>query len=368
MSWYYASGGQPQGPVDEAQFEAMVQSGQIKPADLVWREGMANWQPLSTVRPTVAGAADAPPPVTGGAALGPNEIICVECRGIFPRDNAIQYGSTWVCAACKPIFIQKLREGAALGSGMGEVRRFPMGPTPPDQLLASIQARGYDLDLGSCISRGWALFVGNILGSIGVTLILVLCLVGLGVASLIPCIGSLLQLVLQGPIATGFICYFLKLLRENQAGVGDAFAGFSYGWLHLVLYSLVSAIILVLFMVPAAAVAFAIEKRYMSESIPLMVGLVVMGAIPIIILSVSWFFASPLIIDRGLDFWNAMEISRKVVWMHWWQILLLMIVLTVLTVIGILPICVGLLITIPVASATLAYAYEDIFTGPTATA
>lgn len=118
MSWYYASGGQQQGPVDDAQFDALVQSGQIKPADLVWREGMANWQPLSTVRPA-SGAGIPPvgaPPVVGG---NPDEVTCVECGGRFSRDNAIQYGSTWVCATCKPTFVQKLKEGATVGAAAG---------------------------------------------------------------------------------------------------------------------------------------------------------------------------------------------------------------------------------------------------------
>ena len=114
MSWYYASGGQQQGPVDNVQFEAMVQAGQIKPGDLVWQEGMANWQPLSSVRPMPGGIPPAgAPPILGDS---PNEIRCVECGGTFTKDSAIQYGSTWVCASCKPAFVQRLKEGAALGA------------------------------------------------------------------------------------------------------------------------------------------------------------------------------------------------------------------------------------------------------------
>src|SRR6185503_8885822 len=99
MTWYYASGGQQQGPVDDAQFEALIQSGQIKPADLVWKEGMANWQPLSTVRPSIASSepplpsassTGVPPVVSGG-----DQVVCVECGGRFSKENAIQYGSTW---------------------------------------------------------------------------------------------------------------------------------------------------------------------------------------------------------------------------------------------------------------------------------
>ena len=124
MSWYYAHGGQQQGPVDDAQFDLMIQSGQIKGADLVWKEGMANWQPLSTVRPDVAFTAPAAPlPASLGAppvvsGLNPDEITCVECHGRFAKDNAIQYGSTWVCASCKPVFVQKLKEGASVGTPM----------------------------------------------------------------------------------------------------------------------------------------------------------------------------------------------------------------------------------------------------------
>lgn len=123
MSWYYASGGQQQGPIDDAQFETMIQSGQIKPADLVWKEGMANWQPLSTVRSDVMATVSTPVAAAAAAGflggLSPDEITCAECGGRFTRDNAIQYGSTWVCASCKPRFVQKLKEGAALGVAGG---------------------------------------------------------------------------------------------------------------------------------------------------------------------------------------------------------------------------------------------------------
>lgn len=124
MSWYYASGGKQQGPIEDAQFELMIQSGQLQPADLVWKEGMTDWQPLSTVRPdtamvaagtaaTTAPAGAAPPRVRG---LNPNEVTCAECHGRFSKDEAIQYGSTWVCATCKPVFVQKLKEGAISGT------------------------------------------------------------------------------------------------------------------------------------------------------------------------------------------------------------------------------------------------------------
>lgn len=123
MNWYYAAGGQQQGPVDEAQLDALLQSGQITQESLVWREGMANWQPLRQARPSPGSppVVNAPPAIgepAPSAAGGIGDVVCAECGKLFTRENTIQYGTAWVCAACKPIFLQKLREGSSPGSGL----------------------------------------------------------------------------------------------------------------------------------------------------------------------------------------------------------------------------------------------------------
>jgi uncharacterized membrane protein YjgN (DUF898 family) len=51
MQWYYANNGQRSGPISDAEFQALVQAGTIGPTTLVWRQGMANWLPLSQVSP-----------------------------------------------------------------------------------------------------------------------------------------------------------------------------------------------------------------------------------------------------------------------------------------------------------------------------
>src|SRR6266850_4833742 len=64
MNWYYVNAGQQAGPVDEAQLDALRSSGQINAETLVWREGMANWQPYGEARPSVAQGA--PAAIAGG--------------------------------------------------------------------------------------------------------------------------------------------------------------------------------------------------------------------------------------------------------------------------------------------------------------
>ena len=47
--WYYSRGGAQLGPVDQSTLRMMAVSGQLSPEDLVWSEGMGNWQPATSV-------------------------------------------------------------------------------------------------------------------------------------------------------------------------------------------------------------------------------------------------------------------------------------------------------------------------------
>ena len=39
---------------------------------------------------------------------------CVECHSLYPVDEMIRHGNIYVCGNCKPRFVQKLAEGAAI--------------------------------------------------------------------------------------------------------------------------------------------------------------------------------------------------------------------------------------------------------------
>ena len=46
QGWYYHSAGQQHGPVDSIALQAMARNAQLRPTDLVWREGMPEWVEL----------------------------------------------------------------------------------------------------------------------------------------------------------------------------------------------------------------------------------------------------------------------------------------------------------------------------------
>ena len=106
MDWYYAKDDQQIGPIDQAQFDALVGEGAIGLSTLVWHQDMAAWQPYSEVATQASSAL---------AAAG--TASCAECGRSFPVDEMVSYSGSYVCAECKPIFFQRVREGVPLDQG-----------------------------------------------------------------------------------------------------------------------------------------------------------------------------------------------------------------------------------------------------------
>src|SRR5688572_25213752 len=115
MNWYYVDAGQQAGPVDDAQLAELALSGKIRADTMVWREGMEDWRPYSQVQSPGPQAAAPPPSAPAGASTETTrEAVCVECGKIFNMENMIRHQDGYVCANCKPVFMQKLKEGARL--------------------------------------------------------------------------------------------------------------------------------------------------------------------------------------------------------------------------------------------------------------
>ena len=93
---------------------------------------MADWLPHAQIAPQAV--APTPEPAAGpamadaeaaarlGTQGGPTpapsarriDQTCRECGKTHPQDNMIQLEGAWICAACKPVALQKLKEGVAL--------------------------------------------------------------------------------------------------------------------------------------------------------------------------------------------------------------------------------------------------------------
>ena len=111
MDWYYAKDDQQVGPIDQAQFDALLSEGAINLSTLVWHQDMGDWQPYGEV------ATQAPTTSTATATAVAGTASCAECGRSFPVDEMISYSGSYVCAECKPIFFQRVREGVPLDQG-----------------------------------------------------------------------------------------------------------------------------------------------------------------------------------------------------------------------------------------------------------
>jgi hypothetical protein len=69
IQWYIAREGKQHGPLSDVEMRAFVGQGHLKPTDLIWRPGFADWRPAPAVFPfpqPEAPAAAAPRPTTQG--------------------------------------------------------------------------------------------------------------------------------------------------------------------------------------------------------------------------------------------------------------------------------------------------------------
>lgn len=115
MKWYYADAGRQVGPVEDAQLDDLVRSGAVRDDTLVWREGMASWQPHSAARGPVK-----PLPIPAAVPMAAETRFCSECGRPYPAHEMVSIGSATICAQCKPLYMQRMREG---GQAVG-VRRY----------------------------------------------------------------------------------------------------------------------------------------------------------------------------------------------------------------------------------------------------
>jgi predicted Ser/Thr protein kinase len=224
--------------------------------------------------------------------------------------------------------VETIASGSGSGSGSG-ASAAATAPPPPDPaaLTREILARDYTLSIGSCFSRGWALLLTDFWPFIGVTALLML----LNNAAMSSGVG----LIVCGPLMGGLTMYYLKKLRGQPATLETAFCGFSTSFLALFLGGLISGILTFI------GYLFLI--------------------LPGIYLHVVWMFSLSLTIDKRLEFWPAMELSRRAVNKHWWKLFGFWLLCVLLYLIGVALFGVGYFFTAPIAFAASAYAYEDIF-------
>ncbi len=187
-------------------------------------------------------------------------------------------------------------------------------PNYSDDPSAQILAREPDFDIGDCISRGWTLLMNNFGVLVGGTFLIWLVTQGEAVVAVSRYFGGtfsssllalaeqsipLINVFLVGALYGGLCLLFLKRIRGQSATASGAFAGFGMPFVQLLLAGFLTSLLIWVGMVCCM--------------------------FPGIYLYVAWSFALPLVIDKRLEFWTAMELSRRVVTRVWFKLFVLMV-------------------------------------------
>jgi uncharacterized membrane protein len=187
-------------------------------------------------------------------------------------------------------------------------------------------------DIGSCLRYAWALYQRDpwLLSAAAV----VAGLINFA-ASWIPFANMLTSM----PLLAGLYLMVMRIDEGRPTTIGNLFDGYQY-FLPLVISSVLTS---------------------------LLIGLgIFLLVLPGIYLALAYGFTALMIIDRKLDFWPAMEASRKLITANFWQYFLLAMVLMLAFVVSSIPFGLGLPIAVPVCLAAHYHFYRALVPTPAA--
>ncbi len=234
---------------------------------------------------------------------------------------------------------------------------------------------GYEFDYNSYLSGAWKLFGKETATFIAMTILLFLILLALSLIPVLNFFNNFLSVILFA----GFYIY-ARNIKRGSAKAGDFFQGFNYIGNIFVAQLIIFLLIVPLFFIVFASIlpiesiwdliqgninSYEFEsfvQEDMISNLPLffLSILLVMGVS--IYVSLSFMFATALIVDAQMGFWEALETSRKAVGQHFFSFLVFSIICIIIVAIGTVITCgAGLLIIIPYSYLLIFEMYDQIF-------
>lgn len=211
-----------------------------------------------------------------------------------------------------------------------------------------------------CIKAGWELVKDQYWLFVGMSL------VGLMIGSAVP-LGLLL-----GPMMCGLFLTFFKRRRGELIEFGTLFKGFDYFGPSLIATLLhivpILAIIIPAYFMFYLSLIVSVAAQGDEPNPAAMFGVLGMFGLfwvvmifVIIIISIGFTFAYPLIVDRRLQGFDAVKLSFKAAMANFWRLLGMIILTSLMGIAGMLLCYVGLFLVLPISYAAIAAAYEQVF-------
>jgi uncharacterized RDD family membrane protein YckC len=165
MTWFYKEGRQEIGPIEKSQLQELIHAKQINERTLIRSTTKTDWRPLAEMigaKPladlTIASPAEiAPAAVSADVPLAPEEgmlraesAVCSQCNRTVPKEQVVQFDNRVICASCKPLFVQRIKEGIDIPGNLNYAGFWVRaGAKSIDLLILSITFFGIFAAIGS---------------------------------------------------------------------------------------------------------------------------------------------------------------------------------------------------------------------------
>jgi uncharacterized membrane protein len=201
--------------------------------------------------------------------------------------------------------------GAPLGGAPSLATAPAAAWTPP----AVVEVRA-----GRWIGEGWRLVTADLGNYVLLAIVFTI-------------LSAVVPVVLQGPMIAGLHIFTMKKLMGRRAEIGDIFLGFNY-----FVPTLVASILIGIFVFCGTLLCI----------------------IPGLVVAAMYKFTYLFIVDKGMDFWPAMQASHAVVKRDYVGFTLFLILIALVNILGALCCIVGIFVAIPVTFAAITVAYKEI--------
>jgi len=202
--------------------------------------------------------------------------------------------------------------GRELGSAETALPTTLPAPWNPPQIV--------EVRAGHWVGEGWRLVKSDIASYVLMTLVFLL-------------LGSAACGLIQGSLIAGLHLFTIKKILGRNAGFEDMFQGFNF-----FVPTLLASLVIGLF-VGVATIFFVI---------------------PGLVVAAMYKFTYLFIVDKRMDFWQAMRASHEVVRRDYVGFTLFLVLLILVDILGALCFAVGFFVALPVTFAAITVAYREV--------
>ncbi|MBK8808566.1 MAG: hypothetical protein IPO21_18805 [Bacteroidales bacterium] len=244
---------------------------------------------------------------------------------------------------------------------------------PEEDVNAKVERltnEGYSFSISQCYSDSFRIFSKYSGLFVGFTLLFIVAIFVPTLFAKIQVLPSIISSFINPALLAGLALTVRKIMKDEGVIFNDFFSGFAFLKM-LFIRSIVTTIVisgisaLIFYYIFGD---FSIMNKNPQDIVDLLLqkkdevnfALVFFLFLPIIYLGVAWYFADFFIVFHNKSFWEAMEMSRRLITKKWFLIFLFVLSVVVVNALGLLVFLVGFLFTFPLTMIATVVLFNNI--------